>query len=100
MSGNSEEEKSEAGKIVPLDLASKVTTVKTVDGKAPLLIPGAIRGGPLRVLAQSVPGTGQTSVGGTMLTASIVPQVLKQGKIVVISSYLFVKLLKCKYFNV
>lgn len=75
MSGTGDEEKSETGKVVPLDLASKVATVKTVDGKAPLLIPG-----PLRVLTQSVSGSGQTTVTGTMLTASIVPQaVLKQG---------------------
>lgn len=79
MSGNVEEEKTEGTKIVPLDLAAKVTTVKTVDAKGPILVAGApLRG--MRVLTQ--PTSVQSSVGGsTIITTNIVPQgVLKSGK--------------------
>lgn len=78
MSGNGDEDKVEGTKIVPLDLASKVTNVKSMDGKTPLLVAGTpLRG--MRVLAQS--SSGQSNVGGsTIITTSLVPQaVLKPG---------------------
>lgn len=80
MSGNNEEEKSESGKILPLDLArNQVTAVKTVEGKAPIVMP--LRG--MRVLAQSLSsGSGQATVSApTIITTNILPPaVLKQGK--------------------
>lgn len=81
MSGNIEEEKTEGTKIVPLDLASKVSAVKTVDGKGQLLVSGTpLRG--MRVITQ--PTSGQSTVSGsTIITTNIVPSgVLKQGSYV------------------
>lgn len=83
MSGNSEEEKGESGKMVPLDLARNqiAAAVKAVDGKAPIVIPGQhLRG--MRVLAQAV---SSGSVPATVTTPAIIttnilpPAVLKQG---------------------
>lgn len=79
MSGTTEDEKSEAPKAFPLDLAAKITTVKTMDGKTPLVMTGQpLRN--MRVLTQPASGnSGQTSVvTPAIITANIVPQVLKQ----------------------
>lgn len=76
MSDNRDDEKSDAGKVGPLDLAPKVA-VKGIEGKTPLLVP---RAGHLRVLTSGT-SAGQSGVGSTILTTNIVSQaVLKQGK--------------------
>lgn len=91
MSGNTEEEKSESGKIVPLDLArNQMTTVKTIEGKTPIVMTGQhLRG--MRVLTQSVStgASGQTSLATpTIITTNILPPaVLKQGKVSNIRAY-------------
>lgn len=82
MSGKTEEEKSDAGKMVPLDLArNQISGVKTVEGKAPIVIPGQhLRG--MRVLTQTVSsGTAPTTATTqTIITTNILPPaVLKQG---------------------
>jgi hypothetical protein len=82
MSGNGEEGK-ESHKTLPLDLArNQITTVRTVDGKAPLLMTSqALRG--MRVLTQGAPSNaGQSSSNTpTIITTNIVPHtVFKQGK--------------------
>ncbi|XP_031343789.1 histone deacetylase complex subunit SAP130 isoform X2 [Photinus pyralis] len=79
MSGTTEDEKSEAPKAFPLDLAAKIATVKTMDGKTPLVMTGQpLRN--MRVLTQPASGnSGQTSVvTPAIITTNIVPQVLKQ----------------------
>ncbi|KAF5303061.1 hypothetical protein FQR65_LT08390 [Abscondita terminalis] len=79
MSGNVEEDKPESAKAFPLDLAAKLTSAKTMDGKAPLLVTTQpLRN--MRVLAQqSGTSSGQTSiVTPTIISTSIVSQVLKQ----------------------
>jgi hypothetical protein len=80
MSGNGEEGK-ESHKTLPLDLArNQITTVRTVDGKAPLLMTSqALRG--MRVLTQGAPSNaGQSSSNTpTIITTNIVPHtVFKQ----------------------
>lgn len=85
MSGNTEEEKSESGKIAPLDLArNQMTAVKTIEGKTPVLMTGQhLRG--MRVLTQSVStgGSGQATVTAPTIIATNIlpPAVLKQGKV-------------------
>ncbi|KAF5287736.1 hypothetical protein FQA39_LY15756 [Lamprigera yunnana] len=79
MSGNGDEEKSETAKAFPLDLASKIATIKTMDGKTPLVMTGQpLRN--MRVLTQPSSGnSGQTPlVTPTIITTNIVSQVLKQ----------------------
>lgn len=88
MSGNSEEEKNETGKLVPLDLARNQMN-KTIEGKvaagaavataAPIVIPGQhLRG--MRVLTQTVAASGTTNTTPTIITTNILPSaVLKQG---------------------
>lgn len=80
MSGNNEDDKSEANKAsFPLDLASKITVSKTVDvGKGtPLVMTQPLRG--MRVLTQANV-TGANSGTSTGSSISIVPQnVIKQG---------------------
>lgn len=78
MSGSTEEEKNEAGKMVPLDLArNQISAVKTVDGKTPIVIPGQhLRG--MRLLTQAVSST--TPSTPTIITTNILPPaVIKQG---------------------
>lgn len=78
MSANNEDEK-EFHKSVPLDLArSQITTVRTVEGKAPLMMSSqTLRG--MRVLAQGLSSSGSQSASGpTIIATNIVPQVLKQ----------------------
>ncbi|KAL3283559.1 hypothetical protein HHI36_006698 [Cryptolaemus montrouzieri] len=79
MSANNEEEK-EFHKSVPLDLArNQITTVRTVEGKAPLVMSSqSLRG--MRVLAQGIASSSSQSIAGpTIITSNIVPQaVLKQ----------------------
>lgn len=78
MSGITEEEKNEAGKMVPLDLArNQLSAVKTVEGKAPIVIPGQhLRG--MRLLTQTVSST--TASTPTIITTNILPPaVIKQG---------------------
>ncbi|XP_063903312.1 histone deacetylase complex subunit SAP130 isoform X4 [Zophobas morio] len=80
MSGNGEEGK-EAHKSLPLDLArNQITTVRAVEGKAPLLMTTqALRG--MRVLTQGTPtNAGQSSSNTpTIITTNIVPHtVFKQ----------------------
>ncbi|XP_018325748.1 histone deacetylase complex subunit SAP130-A [Agrilus planipennis] len=80
MSGNGDEDKTEPGKTFPLDLAAKITTVKSVDCKTPLIMTGqALRN--MRVLTPS--SAVQTSLNtGNILTTNILSQaVLKQGEI-------------------
>lgn len=82
MSGNGEEGK-EAHKSLPLDLArNQITTVRAVEGKAPLLMTTqALRG--MRVLTQGTPtNAGQSSSNTpTIITTNIVPHtVFKQGE--------------------
>lgn len=78
MSGTGDEGK-ESHKALPLDLArNQITAVRTVDGKAPLVMTShALRG--MRVLA---PGTSATPAPNqTIITTNIVPHtVFKQGK--------------------
>ncbi|KAK5645713.1 hypothetical protein RI129_004177 [Pyrocoelia pectoralis] len=79
MSGTSEDDKPEVPKAFPLDLAAKLTTVKTMDGKTPLVMTGQpLRN--MRVLTQQATvNSGQTSVvTPAIITTNIVPQVLKQ----------------------
>lgn len=80
MSAGNDDDK-EFNKSVPLDLArSQITTVRTVDGKAPLLLSGqTLRG--MRVVTQGIsPNSNQGVSGQTIIATNIVPQVLKQGK--------------------
>ncbi|XP_017773055.1 PREDICTED: histone deacetylase complex subunit SAP130-A isoform X2 [Nicrophorus vespilloides] len=77
MSGNPEDEKHEAGKSYPLDLAPKLTTMKTVDGKA--ILPGqSFRS--VRVLTNA--GSQSSSAASTIISTNMVPQaaVIKQGQ--------------------
>lgn len=79
MSGPGDEGK-EPHKALPLDLArNQITTVRTVDGKAPLLMTSALRGLGMRVLT---PGTSAAPpTNQTIITTNIVPHtVFKQGK--------------------
>lgn len=82
MSDNRDEDKSELGKTFPLDLAAKITTVKTLDGKTPVVMTGQpLRN--MRVLTQPASmNPGQSSVvTPTIITTNIVPQaVIKQCK--------------------
>lgn len=68
---------------LPLDLArNQITTVRTVEGKGPLVMTSqTLRG--MRVVQQPLPtSSGSSSVGGqTIITTNIVPQaVLKPGR--------------------
>lgn len=79
MNTNNDEDK-DSHKSVPLDLArNQITTVRTVEGKTPLVMTGqSLRG--MRVLTQTLPSSGIQNVSGpTIITTNIVPQaVIKQ----------------------
>lgn len=78
MSANTDDEKTEAGKSFPLDLASKLTNVKTIDAKPSLVSPQQLRN--MRLVTHSSSSSGQTSIGTpTIITTNIMSQVLKQG---------------------
>ncbi|XP_022913567.1 histone deacetylase complex subunit SAP130 [Onthophagus taurus] len=74
MSTNTEEEKSEAGKSFPLDLASKLTAVKTIDAKTPIVTGQQLRG--MRLLTHS--STGQGGIGAPTIITANMPQIIKQ----------------------
>lgn len=78
MSGNNEDDKSEANKTTfPLDLAAKLTASKSLDvtKATPLVMTQPLRG--MRVLTQPNVSSGST----TGSSISIVPQnIIKQGK--------------------
>ncbi|KAK9712395.1 Histone deacetylase complex subunit SAP130 C-terminus [Popillia japonica] len=79
MSTNADDEKTEAGKSFPLDLASKLSGIKTIDAKPSLVSSQQLRN--MRVLTHSSSSSGQTSVGTpTIITTNIMSQVLKQGQ--------------------
>lgn len=99
MSGNTEEEKSESGKHLPLDLArTQIAAVKTVEGKGPVVMTGQhLRG--MRVLTQAVStGAAQTSVTApTIITTNIFsPAVLKQGRFTAKSKRIYKYCSVCK----
>lgn len=108
MSGNSEEGK-DSHKTLPLDLArTQITTVRTVDGKAPLLMTSQqLRG--MRVLAQGAPVNScqSSSNAPTIITTNIVPHtaVFKPGshiKYVIcfyLTSFRRCKDPNCEYFD-
>lgn len=80
MSGNTEEEKHDTGKLMPLDLARNQTKGVETTAKGPIVIPGQhLRN--MRVLTQTV--ASGTATTPTIITTNILPSaVLKQGKLV------------------
>lgn len=78
MSANTDDEKTEPGKSFPLDLASKLTSIKTIDAKPSLVSSQQLRN--MRLVAHPSSSSGQIPSGTpTIITTNIVPQVLKQG---------------------
>lgn len=78
MSGNTEDDKLEAGKSFPLDLVSKLGSVRTIEGKSSLVSGQQLRN--MRLLTHTVSGGGQPAMGTpTIITTNLVSQVLKQG---------------------
>lgn len=68
MSTNTDDEK-DTPKAVPLDLARNISSVRTVEGKTPIVMTNqSLRG--MRVLTQSVPGSNPSSLGGSTIIAT------------------------------